>query len=230
MAAYIFPLLYGLAGMLISPLLSAWILPEGPLGSHLSAALQRRVTKGLCFLLFFLCCCVCGPGIPCCLSCIFLSLLLAAALVDIGHLYIPDRIPCLIVLLSVVCLAAGSLPSKAADSPSFLTASFTGRLAGALACGSILLVLRGLTRGGVGLGDVKLMASCGLFLGPLLSLLALFGAYVLAALCFAAPLLLGRVKRKTPVPMAPFFFAALTISLLWGDRILIWYIRRFLLP
>ena len=130
MAAYIFPLLYGLAGMLISPLLSAWILPEGPLGSHLSAALQRRVTKGLCFLLFFLCCCVCGPGIPCCLSCIFLSLLLAAALVDIGHLYIPDRIPCLIVLLSVACLAAGSLPSRAVWQGPWPAAAFSWCFAG----------------------------------------------------------------------------------------------------
>lgn len=222
MASFIFPLLYGLGGMLTGSLLRLALLRIG--------VPARRgclpTTEGLLCLLSILCCLVHGPEPYSALCCLLFALLLAAARIDAAFLYIPDEIPILIVLLSVICAASGFLPVPSPACGILLSPAW--RLAGALSCGGILLVLRVFTRGGVGLGDVKLMSACGLFLGPPLSLLALFGAYALAGIWYAPLLLLGKVDRKTPVPMAPFFFVSLSAAVLWGEAILRWYTGIFL--
>ena len=201
-----FPILYGLAGILAGRLLRAVI----PLFCPDAAAL-RIPPEPLACLLFFLCCGVYGPGYYSLLSCAVCSLLLEAALVDSACFLIPDHVPALISLCAVFAGAAGLSPSPA------------GRLSGCLICGGTLLGLRLLTHGGIGLGDVKLMAACGLFLGPLRSLAALFGAYILAGLWFAPALLRRKANLKTRIPMAPFFCASLVILLLWGTHLLRWY-------
>jgi leader peptidase (prepilin peptidase)/N-methyltransferase len=143
---------------------------------------------------------------------LFLLLLLAASLIDIKYLYIPDLIPILITLLALLSLYL--------EKGDFLS----HRLAGSLLAASLLGGIRFLTKGGIGGGDVKLMAACGLYLGMRRALLAIFAAYILAGLWYFIPLMRGRVRRDTPVPMAPFFSAAMILAGLWADKFLSWYI------
>ncbi len=76
----------------------------------------------------------------------------------------------------------------------------------------------------MGMGDVKLAAGIGAFLGWRGTLVCLFLAFLLGAMV-AILLLLTRVKRrKDRIPFAPFLVAAALISLFWGSKLLSLYL------
>ena len=60
---------------------------------------------------FLLCLLAKGPGMESALMCMFSSILITAAFIDARHMYIPDGIHILILLLSCISLAAGSGPA-----------------------------------------------------------------------------------------------------------------------
>ena len=96
---------------------------------------------------FLLCLLAKGPGMESALMCMFSSILITAAFIDARHMYIPDGIHILILILSCISLAAGSGPA------------IINRLGGSLLAGGFLALVNLLSRGGVGWGDVKLFAA-----------------------------------------------------------------------
>ena len=84
-------------------------------------------------------------------------------------------------------------------------------LAGAAGPVIFLLLLRRLPSGGIGLGDVKFSASTGLLLPGLSWLPALGGAALLALAILLPGILLGKVRRNSRVPFAPFMGAGTLI-------------------
>jgi leader peptidase (prepilin peptidase)/N-methyltransferase len=94
-------------------------------------------------------------------------------------------------------------------------------LAGGALGFSVLFALALISRGGMGGGDIKLFAAIGAALGPgpvltSLVLSAFFG--VLAGL----PLMIsGKIKRKQPIPFAPFIWIGTLTAYLFGP--LIWH-------
>lgn len=101
------------------------------------------------------------------------------------------------------CFAVGFLlfQASAADLPTFLNA-----LLGA-ALGGVLLGLPHLLRkNDVGLGDVKLLAVCGLMTGFPAILYVLIRALVLMALYSLIQLARKKVKLTSQIPMVPFLF------------------------
>lgn len=106
----------------------------------------------------------------------------------------------------------------------WLHASLWWAAAGAAATGGVLYFFYKLVPGSTGVGDVRLTALLGLWLGPVNGLKGLFGA-VLAALFY---LLLKRMKRKEafwePIPFAPFLCGAAFFVLLWdcGLQEILW--------
>ena len=124
---------------------------------------------------------------------VLLSLLLALAVTDWERLVLPDAL----TLPGAALGLALSIPRSDLD---FVTSA-----AGALLGATLLFLLRALWlrfRGveAVGLGDVKLLLLIGAFVGPS----ATFGAVAFAAalgVVVAGPLLLlGRIRRDTPLP------------------------------
>ena len=108
--------------------------------------------------------------------CMFSSILITAAFIDARHMYIPDGIHILILILSCISLAAGSGPA------------IINRLGGSLLAGGFLALVNLLSRGGVGWGDVKLFAASGLLIGAAPAITALLMGYVAAGLWYAVPL------------------------------------------
>ena len=126
------------------------------------------------------------------------------------------------ILISSLICAAGLLIASAADLrfrkiPNELcfiillcgvtTGIYYGHLFEALAGGfaaSILLILAKTLGGGVGIGDIKLMFSVGFFLGIRLSLGFFAITFALAAIVSLVLLILGKIERKTAIPLAPF--------------------------
>jgi leader peptidase (prepilin peptidase)/N-methyltransferase len=91
----------------------------------------------------------------------------------------------------------------------------------------LFLLIAMVSRGGMGLGDVKMAAFLGVMLGFPLVLVAIFLAIITGGLV-AVALLVIRVKgRKQTIPFGPFLALGGFIALLWGMPILDWYLRLF---
>ena len=89
-----------------------------------------------------------------------------------------------------------------------LTDSVIGLLIG----GGVFLSVYLLSRRGLGGGDVKFMAVAGLFLGFCGTLPAILYGTVLAALSGLILIALKRIKRKDAIPLAPFLFAGIMVT------------------
>ena len=52
----------------------------------------------------------------------------------------------------------------------------------------------------------------------------MLSGYVLAAVFCVPALITGKINRNCMIPMVPFFAVSLFVSLLWGNRIISWYL------
>ena len=126
--------------------------------------------------------------------------------------YIPDQVSILIFVLSLFSVLNGYGPG------------FLIRIAGAFFCGGLLELIRLISKGGIGMGDVKLMTACGFFLGITTGAVSLVFAYILAGM-FCLPLLIfKKASLKTRLPMAPFFTVSILIFLFFEEKIFTWYL------
>ncbi|MBX6378113.1 MAG: prepilin peptidase, partial [Clostridia bacterium] len=97
-------------------------------------------------------------------------------------------------------------------------------LAGAGTVGGALLAIAWLSRGGMGLGDVKWGALLGLLLGPERGLVLLAVAFLAGGMAAAGLLLSGRAGRRAAVAFGPYLSLGGVVALLWGDSLLTWYL------
>jgi leader peptidase (prepilin peptidase) / N-methyltransferase len=151
------------------------------------------------------------------LGVVLILLLVPAALIDLEHRIIPNRITALGALLGLgigVALDPSGEPERL--------------LAGAIA-GGLLLVAALAYPGGMGMGDVKLAAVMGLFLGrdvaAAMMLALLLGAVVGAGIIARKG---SREGRKTAVPFGPFLAAGGVIAVFAGHQLVSLYADHFL--
>lgn len=84
----------------------------------------------------------------------------------------------------------------------------------------IFLLIAIISRGGMGWGDVKLVALIGLATGfPLIFIALVIGA-ILGGLVAIALLVSKKRGRKEAIPFGPFLSVAAMITLIWGTEIL----------
>ena len=146
----------------------------------------------------------------------FVSVLIPIAFIDAHHYIIPNVLSLtgLIFGLGIVCVIA--YQNKDLD---YLKMRLIGFVAGGLMIWLIALIGSAIMRKkAMGMGDVKLMAIIGLYLGAfpeLLLVIALsaFSGAVVGTLLIAT----GKKDRKSPIPYGPFIAGAAVIVLLWGD-------------
>lgn len=186
-----------------------------------SIARRYPFTEALTGVAFLLCFHVLGASFSAALACLFASALIVAAWIDWDFTYIPDKIPLFILLIGLASLIPLPIPTLLLR---FSWRGFGDRAAAAVIIGSALLIISELSNGGVGGGDIKLLAASGFYLGLGRGLLAVFAGYILAAIWVLPALARGKVRRGTAVPMAPFFAVSLMLSLLWGNSFLRWYL------
>jgi leader peptidase (prepilin peptidase) / N-methyltransferase len=144
----------------------------------------------------------------------FLLLAVAAvllAVIDLRHRLLPDRVVLPTLAVGAALLAGAALAEAAW--PAFLRA-----VLGAATLFAVFLVLALISPSGLGMGDVKLAAVLGLFLGWLGWAAVLIGAvagFVVQAALALVLLALGRVRGDSELPFGPAMLlgAALTIAL-----------------
>jgi len=160
-----------------------------------------------------------GPGIEAIFAFAFLMALVAVTLIDWDFRIIPDAI-------SLPFIGIGFAWSLV-NADLTLASSALGALAGG---GSLLVVgaLYKLARGveGMGGGDVKLMAMIGAFVGIKLILPVVVIASFGGTLYGLALLRSGR-GAKTAVAFGSFLAPAAAVCLIWGGRLLTWYLEGF---
>jgi leader peptidase (prepilin peptidase) / N-methyltransferase len=146
------------------------------------------------------------------LGLVLVTTLVAITLTDLEQRLIPNRILIVSALLGVAIVAAtdpASLPERAA--------------AAALAGGLLFLAALAYPRG-MGLGDVKLAALMGLFLGrnvaPAILIALLAGSLVGLAMIARH----GAAARKQAIPFGPFLALGGVVGLLAGDQLVDWYL------
>ena len=86
----------------------------------------------------------------------------------------------------------------------------------------LLLVLLATGGRGIGGGDIKLMAACGLFLGWKDVLLAFFAACVLGSVIHLS--LMAAKKADRTLALGPYLSAGVFLALMWGDAAIRWYL------
>lgn len=150
------------------------------------------------------------------LGLVFVTTLVAITLTDLERRVIPNRILTVAALFAVGIVAAtdpASLPERA--------------IAAAAAGGALLLAALAYP-GGMGLGDVKLAATMGLFLGrnviPAL-LIALLTASIVGLALIARN---GAGARKRAIPFGPFLALGGVVGMLAGGQLIDLYVSNFL--
>jgi leader peptidase (prepilin peptidase)/N-methyltransferase len=98
--------------------------------------------------------------------------------------------------------------------------SIWSALLGTVSCSGFLLLVSLVSRGGMGLGDVKLAAVTGLFLGWPLGPVGLLIGICTGGLLGIVLLVTGIKGRKDPVPFGPFIALGAIVALFWGWQIL----------
>jgi len=139
--------------------------------------------------------------------------LLALTMIDLHHKILPDRI-------TLPGIAIGLLAS-ATLLPSGLVSALIGTVVG----GGLFYLIAVLSRGGMGGGDIKLIAMIGAFLGWQAVLLTTLLASVGGSLVGGFLMLTQGKGRKHAVPFGPFLSAAALVCLLWGGEMVDWYLR-----
>ncbi len=91
----------------------------------------------------------------------------------------------------------------------------------------IMLIIALASRGGIGLGDVKMAALVGLLTGFPLVLISLLLSVIAGGLVAAMLLLFKLRRRKQAIPFGPFLSLMTMVTLLWGRSILDWYLQLF---
>jgi len=149
------------------------------------------------------------------LGLVFVSALVAVTLTDLERRIIPNRVLLVATVLGVAIAAVtdpGSLPE---------------RVAAAAAAGGVLFLAALAYPGGMGLGDVKLAAVMGIFLGveviPALLIALLAGSLVGLALIARE----GAAARKKAIPFGPFLALGGVVALLFGQGLLDLYTQTF---
>jgi leader peptidase (prepilin peptidase) / N-methyltransferase len=146
----------------------------------------------------------------------FVILLVPVTLIDLDHRIIPNT---LMLIGTVVAVALVLLTDPGA---------LTEHLIAAAAAGGFLLIAALAYPAGMGMGDVKLAAVMGLFLGRNVGpamLVALVTGSVVGALIIARKG--AKEGRKTAIPFGPYLAFGGLVGLFAGDAIVDWYLDTF---
>lgn len=142
---------------------------------------------------------------------VILSSLVVLTFIDIDHKIIPDRFHIIIGVCAIALF--------------FLTKDLTvwERIIGFFAI-SVPIYIIALLTNGMGEGDVKLFAVCGLLLGWKLILLTMLIASFIAAIYGLILIVAKKAKGKSEIPFGPFIALAVTVCIFIGNDIINLYV------
>jgi len=166
----------------------------------------------------------------------FAASLFALSVIDWEHYILPDRLtyPLLVVGLILAALIPGhfALFQWSRPSPWSLWPALRHSLLGALAGGLSLYLIgvlgkAALKKDAMGMGDVKMMAAVGAWLGWPMALLSIFLGAAAAAVVGVALIVARRAQLGSKIPFGPYLALGSLLCLFWGKTIMAWYLGLY---
>lgn len=133
------------------------------------------------------------------------------AWIDQHEKKIPNKILKLLLLFRILLLAVEWIQIPGLGF-SLLISSFLGLFAG----GGMLLLVYFISKGGVGMGDVKLLGTVGSYVGISSIMPVAFLTVLVSAFYSIALLLLKKISLKEEIPFAPFVLAGTILTIALG--------------
>ena len=199
------------------PLLSYILLKGRCRNCKSKISIQYPVVEFLTGFIYLIIYLIYGLSIQTLIYIILASSLIIISFIDLNEQIVPD-------VISLPGIVLGFIISFFVSYISFVNSAL-----GILAGGGIILII-GLAgsvifkKEAMGGGDVKLAAMIGAFLGWRYIIISLFLGFFLGAIV-GIILILSKIKsREDVVPFGPFIVLGSLITLLWGEKILIWYL------
>jgi leader peptidase (prepilin peptidase) / N-methyltransferase len=174
----------------------------------------------------------------------FSAALIALAFIDLDHRILPDPITLNGIWLGLAVNLYLAQPSPLIarlfrmagfDNANPRVLALTGSVLGAIVGGGLLwgvaeayLRLRGIE--GMGLGDVKMMAMVGAFLGAPLALLTIMMGSLLGAVIGVLFIQFSGKGRDYELPFGTFLSFAGIVAVLYGDDLVHWYVEHLIKP
>ena len=158
-----------------------------------------------------------GLSVKTLVLCLFFAVLVMISLSDLRFSIIPDEL--------LIAGAVFAVLSAFGD-------SMIGALFGALLGSGLILLMNLLGRllyhkDALGMGDLKLMAVCGLACGPTGIAVAMVLGVLTAGICFAVAMAIGRMKSDQYSPLGPFLVFGVIFTICCRPAInaaLAWYV------
>lgn len=145
-----------------------------------------------------------------------ISLCMIVTVADLKYMVIPDKVNLFFLFLFLI--ERVFIPLHPWWDP------IAGFILGALVPLAIILI----TRGGMGGGDMKLLAVFGLILGGKLVLLCFFLATLIGTVVGVLGILSGQIQKGKPFPFGPFLVAGALLAYFFGQEIIDLYIFYFI--
>ncbi|MGI8632635.1 MAG: prepilin peptidase [Solirubrobacterales bacterium] len=149
------------------------------------------------------------------LALVFLTVLVAVSVIDLEFRIIPNRILAIGAVSGLALIVLGA-PDQ-----------LDSRVLACLAAGVPLFTVAMIFPGGMGMGDAKLAAVMGLFLGRAVAPALLIGFAAGALVGVGMIAARGAQARKQAIPFGPFLAGGSAVALFVGNDIVDWYLRSF---
>ena len=142
--------------------------------------------------------------------------ILISALIVIGRIDYLKRIIPNLVLLVLVVVQAVLLTVEWAAGRAGIAEIFMPPVAGGAMTLGLFLLVRVFSKGGIGMGDIKLCAVLGFYLGSSLILVDLIVCFGFSAIYSIVQIIRKKLSIKGQIPFAPFICIGTTLLLLIG--------------
>ncbi|MGL5978411.1 MAG: prepilin peptidase [Erysipelotrichaceae bacterium] len=166
-----------------------------------------ETVTGILFVVGFL---VYGPSLALLFHLMLVAVLIVLTMIDFDHMIIPDRLQLILFILGCFAIL-------------FFDTNPMHHVLGFFVV-SIPLYLVAVLTGGLGGGDVKLMATAGFLLGYQAILVALFIGIMIGGIVGIYLLATKRVGRKTEIPFGPYLAVGIYLASLFGTSLFQWYL------
>ena len=180
-------------------------------GERSSMSRLRWAAVAVAAALVVACAAVFGATLDAVVNAAACLVLVAVTVTDLERRIVPNRI--------VIPALAAALVVQTARDPS------VEWVLAAVGAGGFFLVAALVYPAGMGMGDVKLAAFLGAWLGSSV-VVALFAGCLIACVPAVALLVMqGSKARKIGLPFAPFLAAGAVVALFWGDATIDWWLE-----
>ncbi|ATF08944.1 prepilin peptidase [Candidatus Enterovibrio altilux] len=148
--------------------------------------------------------------------------LIVLCFIDLDTMLLPDK-------MTLPLMWAGLFVALIGISPVSIEDTLIGAMTGYLSLWSVFQLFKFMTgKESMGYGDFKLLAALGAWLGwqflPLVILLASFGGAISGIIL----MYIYGVGKETPFSFGPYLTISGWISLLWGNKLIDWYLISYL--